>query len=85
MNTVKSLQDLSLSDGAVSITIMAGREADIMSKQEVLSAIQELPDDVSFEDVMYHLYFMNNIRQGLKDVEEGRTFTHEQVKAMFAR
>lgn len=55
-----------------------------MSKQDVLQEIASLPDDVSFDDVLYHLYVVGNIEQGLNDLAKGRSFTHEQVKEMFA-
>ncbi len=54
-----------------------------MSKQEVLEVINTLPDNVSFDEVMYSLYVANNIKQGLADIHADKTYSHEQVKAMF--
>ncbi|MBQ2879413.1 MAG: hypothetical protein IJE27_01845 [Anaerotignum sp.] len=55
-----------------------------MSKQEVLEVINALPENASFEDVMYSLYVANNVKKGIEDAEAGRTFTHNEVKAMFS-
>ena len=60
-----------------------GKDVDIMSKQEVLNVINSMPDDVSFDDVLYNLYMMNNIKAGLSDIKSGRTISHEGVKRMF--
>ena len=54
-----------------------------MSKQEVLNVINAMPDNVSFDDVLYNLYMMNNIQAGLSDIKEGKTVSHEEVKRMF--
>ena len=55
-----------------------------MSKQEVLSLINNLPDDVSFNDVLYELYVMSNIQAGVEDMQAGRVHSHAEVKGMFA-
>ena len=55
-----------------------------MSKQEVLNVINALPEDVSFDDVLYELYVMSNIIAGLSDLDEGRVHSHEEVRRMFA-
>jgi len=55
-----------------------------MSKQEILSVIQALPEDVSFEDALYELYVMSNIKAGLDDFKNGRVRSHEEVKGLFA-
>ena len=55
-----------------------------MSKQEVLSVINALPEDVSFEDVLYELYVMSNINAGVDDLKASRVRSHEEVRRMFA-
>jgi hypothetical protein len=55
-----------------------------MSKQEVLNFISGLPDDVSFDEVLYKLYMMREINAGLDDVACGSTRPHTDVKRLFA-
>ncbi len=50
-------------------------------KQEINKLLDRLPDDCSFEDVQYHLYVLQKIERGLKDAEEGKTYTQEEVNA----
>ena len=54
-------------------------------KQEVSDLLKRLPDDCTLEDVQYHLYVLQKIERGLKDVEEGRVYTQEEVEKMMAK
>ncbi|OCQ94681.1 hypothetical protein BCD67_04230 [Oscillatoriales cyanobacterium USR001] len=54
--------------------------ADITIKDQVLKAIEEMPPDVTFSDVMDRLYFLYKVDQGLKQVEAGDTISHEEAK-----
>ncbi|HET6512888.1 MAG TPA: hypothetical protein VFH43_11890 [Candidatus Kapabacteria bacterium] len=48
-------------------------------KEEALSLIKSLPEDVTFEQIEYHLYVRQKIAQGLEDIKEGRVVDHEEV------
>jgi predicted transcriptional regulator len=48
-------------------------------KHRILKAIEELPPDTTFEDVMERLYFLYKIDKGLKQVEAGETMSHEEA------
>jgi predicted transcriptional regulator len=50
------------------------------AKEEALQAIQQLPDNVDFEEIVYRLYVINKVHQGMTDVENGNTITHEELK-----
>lgn len=49
------------------------------AKQEALEAIQRLPDNVDWDEIMYRVYVLNKIHAGLEDLEAGRTIPHDQV------
>ena len=52
-------------------------------KEKVISAIEQLPNNVTFEDVMEHIYFLQKIEIGLQQVAESETVSHaEAVKQM---
>lgn len=55
------------------------------AKQEVSDLLKRLPDDCTLEDVQYHLYVLQKIERGLKDAEEGRVYTQEEVEKMMTR
>jgi hypothetical protein len=48
-------------------------------KETVKELLERLPEDCSFEDVLYHLYLLQKVEQGQGDVLAGRTVPHEQV------
>jgi hypothetical protein len=37
------------------------------AKQDVESLLNRLPDNVSVEDIQYHLYVLDKVRRGLED------------------
>ena len=49
-------------------------------KSEALERISRLPDDAGADDIIYELYVLDQIRQGLDDVERGDTITTEEFK-----
>jgi hypothetical protein len=49
------------------------------AKQDAIHAIERLPDDVPFDEIVYRLYAMGKIQQGLKDIDAGQTITSEEL------
>ena len=49
-------------------------------KQAAKQLIEHLPDQASWNDIMYELYVKQKIEAGLQAVAEGRTVPHEEVK-----
>jgi predicted transcriptional regulator len=54
---------------------------DATVKFKILKAVEEMPQDVTFEEVMERLYFLYKIERGLKQVEAGDTLSHEEAKS----
>ena len=55
------------------------------AKEEVQKMLDQIPDDVSFEDIQYHIYVHEKIARGLKDVEEGRVLSQEEVEKRMSK
>ena len=49
-------------------------------KQTALHAIENLPEDVDYDDIMEAIYVQQKIAKGLEQLDEGKYLTHEQVK-----
>ena len=49
------------------------------AKQEALEVIQRLPDSVDLDEIVYRLYVLNKIQQGMQDVEANRTVTSKEL------
>lgn len=55
------------------------------AKQSAIKAIQGLPENSSYEDIMEKLFFMEKVESGLKELEEGKTVSHEDVKKRLSK
>ena len=55
------------------------------AKDEALKVIARLPEEASWDEIMYKIYVKRKIEEGLKAADEGRTVSHEQVKELFER
>lgn len=52
-------------------------------RKEVQDLLEDLPEDAEWEDLMYKIYVRQSIEQGLKDSEEGRVISHEEIKKKY--
>ena len=55
------------------------------AKEAARQLIDHLPEQATWDDIMYELYVKQKIEEGLADIEAGRTVPHEQVKAKLLR
>ena len=51
------------------------------AKDAARELIEQLPDEASWDDIMYEIYVKQKIEAGLQAVEEGRVIPHEDIKA----
>lgn len=54
-------------------------------KDEVSSLLERLPDDTTIEDIQYHLYVMEKVRNGLESIERDGGLTHQQVEERLSK
>lgn len=52
-------------------------------KEEAKRLVDELPQDATWEDLMYRIYVRQSIEAGLADSEAGRSVDVEEVRAEF--
>ncbi|OGQ60562.1 MAG: hypothetical protein A3J24_08705 [Deltaproteobacteria bacterium RIFCSPLOWO2_02_FULL_53_8] len=50
------------------------------AKQEATRLIASLPDDCSLEEIQYHLFVMQKIEAGLRDMDSNRLYSQEEVE-----
>ena len=55
-----------------------------MSKQDVLNVVNTFPEDITFDEVIYRLYVISSVKEGLTDIENGNVYTQEEMEKMFA-
>lgn len=49
------------------------------AKQDAIEAIERLPDNVDFDEIVYRLYVRHKVRQGMQDVEAGRGISSDEL------
>lgn len=49
------------------------------AKSRVRELLDRLPNDCSIDDVLYHLYVIQEVEAGRNDVAAGRVTSHDQV------
>ena len=55
------------------------------SKEKVLQAVNNLPDDASIEDAMDRLLLLSKIERGLQQADRGQTIPHSEVEERMAK
>ena len=52
-------------------------------KEEAYRLLQKLPENATWDDLMYEIYVRQAIEAGIEDSEAGRTIDVGQVRAKF--
>lgn len=51
-----------------------------MKRNKVLEAVKELPQEFELDELIERLVFIEKVEKGFKQLDEGDTKTHEEVK-----
>lgn len=54
-------------------------------KEKACEVIARMPEESTFEDIQYHLYVLECIERGERDIENGKTLGHDQVEERLAK
>ena len=54
-------------------------------KQEAQEMIDKLPDNCTYEDIQYHLYVVEKIKNGMNRAENGELSSHEEAKERMSK
>ena len=50
------------------------------AKQQVESLLHKLPENCTLEDIQYHLYVLDKVRQGLDDARQRGALSQEEAE-----
>jgi hypothetical protein len=56
-----------------------------MTKQDILKALEYLPDDAGIEDAIDRLVYLYKIERGIKDANAGRKVSQAEARARMAK
>jgi 3-deoxy-manno-octulosonate cytidylyltransferase (CMP-KDO synthetase) len=51
-------------------------------KQQLTEVVASLPDDCTMDDFWYRLYVRQSIDQGMQAIEDGRVYSHDEMREM---
>lgn len=54
-------------------------------KEKVIQMIQQLPDDVTVDDIFSEIYFKLQVDSGLGELDEGKGIPHQEVKERMSK
>jgi len=55
------------------------------TKEKVVQAIKDLPDDATIEDAMERLLFLAKVERGIRQADAGETIPHAAVRERMAK
>jgi len=53
-------------------------------KQQAIHAIEELPEDATWEDIQDRIHFVAGVRKAIRELDEGQGIPHDQIKQEIA-
>jgi predicted transcriptional regulator len=65
--------------------VRGNRECPMTIKEKACEVISRMPEDSTFEDIQYHFYVLECIERGEREMEDGKTLTHEEVECRLAK
>jgi len=57
----------------------------VRTKQQILRAIEELPDDAGVEDTLDRLYLLYKVERGVGQADRGELISQEKVRQRMAK
>ncbi len=54
-------------------------------KEQVLKLVEDLPDDVTLDDILAEIYFKAQVDAGLKELDEGKGIPHKEVEKRMSK
>jgi hypothetical protein len=55
------------------------------TKEKLVHAVEDLPDDATIEDAMERLFFLAKIERGVRQADEEQTIPHSAVRERMAK
>ena len=55
------------------------------TKQQILKAIEDLPDDASVEDAIDRLYLLYKIDKGIRQADRGELLSQDEARQRMAK
>jgi len=57
----------------------------VETKQQILKAIEDLPEDARVEDALERLYLLYKVERGIQQADRGELISQEEVRQRMAK
>jgi len=57
----------------------------VETKQQIIKALEHLPEDASIEDALERLYLLYKIERGLRQADDGELISQEEARQRMAK
>ena len=64
---------------------MPGFDFDATPKEQVIAMLGNMPDDLTFEDIQYHIDVLESWNLSEQSIREGRVYTQAEVEERMER
>jgi predicted transcriptional regulator len=51
-------------------------------KEQVIEIIKNMPDETTLDDILYSLYVMKKVEDGLEDAKNGKVVSHQEARTI---
>jgi predicted transcriptional regulator len=52
----------------------------MITKTQIINSLEKLPENLTLDQIVDHLIFIEKVQKGLDDSEKGRVYTKDQAK-----
>ena len=51
-------------------------------KEKIKVLLERIPDDITLEDVQYHIFILQRLEKGDQQIKEEKTYTSDEMKSL---
>jgi len=52
-------------------------------KEKIKVLLDKIPDDITLEDVQYHIFILQRLEKGEQQIKEEKFYTSDEMKGLF--
>jgi predicted transcriptional regulator len=57
----------------------------MITKTQLISTLEKLPENLTIDQVIDHIIFIEKVQKGLEDSENGRVYTNEEARKKLSK
>ena len=51
-------------------------------KEKIKVLLDSIPDDITLEDIQYHIFLLQRLEKGEQQIKEEKTYTSDEMKGL---